>query len=121
MLQRRAGAFCDPREQENTPTLSSDANSWPEPASVSHENALGAARRRRSCYMRATPEGADKGESKMEFLHTMVRVADLGESLEFYTEKLGLVEVKRAASPSSISPLRAMSPRPRRRTLPCLN
>ena len=32
----------------------------------------------------------------MEFLHTMVRVADLGESLEFYTEKLGLVETKRS-------------------------
>ena len=31
----------------------------------------------------------------MEFLHTMVRVADLGVSLEFYTEKLGLVETKR--------------------------
>ena len=31
----------------------------------------------------------------MEFLHTMVRVADLGTSLEFYTEKLGLVEIKR--------------------------
>ncbi len=34
----------------------------------------------------------------MEFLHTMVRVADLGELLEFYTEKLGLVEVKRTES-----------------------
>ena len=34
----------------------------------------------------------------MEFLHTMVRVADLGESLEFYTEKLGLVEMKRTES-----------------------
>jgi lactoylglutathione lyase len=31
----------------------------------------------------------------MEFLHTMVRVADLGNSLELYTEKLGLVEIKR--------------------------
>jgi lactoylglutathione lyase len=31
----------------------------------------------------------------MEFLHTMVRVADLGKSLEFYIEKLGLVEVRR--------------------------
>ncbi len=32
----------------------------------------------------------------MEFLHTMVRVADLGKSLDFYTEKLGLVETKRS-------------------------
>lgn len=31
----------------------------------------------------------------MEYLHTMVRVSDLGQSLEFYTEKLGLVEVRR--------------------------
>jgi len=31
----------------------------------------------------------------MEFLHTMVRVADLGNSLEFYTKKLGLVEMRR--------------------------
>jgi lactoylglutathione lyase len=31
----------------------------------------------------------------MEFLHTMVRVADLGNSLDFYTKKLGLVEMRR--------------------------
>jgi lactoylglutathione lyase len=31
----------------------------------------------------------------MEFLHTMVRVADLGKSLEFYTGHLGLVEIRR--------------------------
>lgn len=31
----------------------------------------------------------------MEYLHTMVRVGDLGKSLEFYVEKLGLVEIKR--------------------------
>ncbi len=31
----------------------------------------------------------------MEYLHTMVRVADLGKSLEFYTENLGLVEMAR--------------------------
>jgi lactoylglutathione lyase len=31
----------------------------------------------------------------MEFLHTMVRVADLDNSLEFYTKKLGLVEMRR--------------------------
>ena len=34
----------------------------------------------------------------MEFLHTMVRVADLGNSLEFYTKKLGLVEMRRVES-----------------------
>lgn len=32
----------------------------------------------------------------MKYLHTMVRVADLSKSLEFYTEKLGLVEMKRS-------------------------
>lgn len=31
----------------------------------------------------------------MEYLHTMVRVADLGQSLDFYVGKLGLVEVRR--------------------------
>ena len=31
----------------------------------------------------------------MEFLHTMVRVADLDASLDFYCAKLGLVEVRR--------------------------
>ena len=32
----------------------------------------------------------------MRFLHTMVRVADLDAALDFYCEKLGLVEVRRA-------------------------
>ncbi len=31
----------------------------------------------------------------MKYLHTMVRVADLGESLRFYCDKLGLVEIGR--------------------------
>ncbi|MBL8588952.1 MAG: VOC family protein [Methylobacteriaceae bacterium] len=31
----------------------------------------------------------------MEFLHTMVRVTDLDQSLDFYCNKLGLVEVRR--------------------------
>ena len=31
----------------------------------------------------------------MEYLHTMVRVTDLSQSLEFYTKKLGLVETRR--------------------------
>lgn len=31
----------------------------------------------------------------MEFLHTMVRVADLDHSLDFYVAKLGLAEVRR--------------------------
>ncbi len=35
----------------------------------------------------------------MEFLHTMVRVADLDASLEFYVDKLGLVEVRRIDRP----------------------
>ncbi len=34
----------------------------------------------------------------MEYLHTMVRVADLDKSLEFYIGKLGLVEIKRTES-----------------------
>jgi len=31
----------------------------------------------------------------MQYLHTMVRVRDLEESLDFYTNKLGLVETRR--------------------------
>lgn len=31
----------------------------------------------------------------MEYLHTMVRVKDLDQSLDFYCNKLGLVEVRR--------------------------
>lgn len=31
----------------------------------------------------------------MEYLHTMVRVADLDQALDFYCNKLGLVEVRR--------------------------
>jgi lactoylglutathione lyase len=31
----------------------------------------------------------------MKYLHTMVRVADLEKSLEFYVERLGLIEVNR--------------------------
>lgn len=34
----------------------------------------------------------------MKYLHTMVRVADLQASLEFYCDALGLVEVKRKDS-----------------------
>ena len=32
----------------------------------------------------------------MNYLHTMVRVTDLDESMDFYCNKLGLVEVKRS-------------------------
>ncbi len=35
----------------------------------------------------------------MRYLHTMVRVKDLEESLDFYCGKLGLVEVRRADYP----------------------
>lgn len=32
----------------------------------------------------------------MQYLHTMVRVADLDKALDFYCDKLGLVEIRRA-------------------------
>ncbi len=35
----------------------------------------------------------------MKYLHTMVRVADLDESLDFYCNKLGLIEVHRTEVP----------------------
>ena len=31
----------------------------------------------------------------MRYLHTMVRIADIDQSLDFYCEKLGMVEVRR--------------------------
>ena len=34
----------------------------------------------------------------MKYLHTMVRVTDLDQSLDFYCNKLGLVELRRHAS-----------------------
>lgn len=34
----------------------------------------------------------------MRYLHTMVRVTDLDQSLDFYCNKLGLVEIRRAES-----------------------
>jgi lactoylglutathione lyase len=35
----------------------------------------------------------------MKFLHTMVRVSDIDESLDFYCNKLGMVEKRRRDSP----------------------
>jgi len=35
----------------------------------------------------------------MKYLHTMVRVTDLDESLDFYCNKLGLVEIRRKEVP----------------------
>ena len=34
----------------------------------------------------------------MRYLHTMVRVTDVGKSLEFYCNKLGMREVRRTES-----------------------
>lgn len=36
----------------------------------------------------------------MKYLHTMVRVTDLDESIDFYCNKLGLVEIKRNDYPA---------------------
>ena len=36
----------------------------------------------------------------MKYLHTMVRVSELDESLEFYCNKLGLVEIRRTEVPA---------------------
>ena len=35
----------------------------------------------------------------MRFLHTMVRIRDIDESLDFYCNKLGLVEMRRRDVP----------------------
>ena len=34
----------------------------------------------------------------MEYLHTMVRISNVEESLDFYCNKLGMVEVRRTES-----------------------
>ena len=34
----------------------------------------------------------------MRYLHTMVRVKDLEQSLDFYCKKLGMIEVRRTES-----------------------
>ncbi len=36
----------------------------------------------------------------MKYLHTMVRVGDLAAALDFYCEKLGLIEVRRVDNPA---------------------
>jgi lactoylglutathione lyase len=45
--------------------------------------------------MRMRHEPSRTQEIAMEYLHTMVRVADLDRSLDFYCNKLGLVETRR--------------------------
>ena len=35
----------------------------------------------------------------MKFLHTMIRVTNIEDSLEFYCKKLGLVEIRRKDVP----------------------
>jgi lactoylglutathione lyase len=35
----------------------------------------------------------------MKYLHTMVRVTDIGRSLDFYVNKLGLKEIRRTENP----------------------
>jgi lactoylglutathione lyase len=41
----------------------------------------------------------DFGGEPMKYLHTMVRVTDLGQSLDFYVKKLGLEELRRIDRP----------------------
>jgi len=46
------------------------------------------------------PDKPDKGDNGVKYLHTMVRVTDLDESMDFYCNKLGLVEVGRKEVPA---------------------
>ena len=41
----------------------------------------------------------------MKYLHTMIRVKDLDESIDFFTNKLGLVETRRKEHESGRFPL----------------
>ena len=38
------------------------------------------------------------GRSKLQYLHTMIRVSDLDASLDFLVNKFGLVEVRRISN-----------------------
>ena len=54
----------------------------------------------------------------MEYLHTMVRVTDLKQALDFYVDKLGLVETARVENDAGrytlvFSPRRGMWSAPR--------
>jgi lactoylglutathione lyase len=40
------------------------------------------------------------GDLFMKYLHTMVRVTDIDQSLDFYVNKLGLKEIRRMESPA---------------------
>ena len=40
----------------------------------------------------------------MRYLHTMARVSDVDRSLDFYCNKLGMVEVRRTESEAAASP-----------------
>src|SRR5271154_2342737 len=49
----------------------------------------------RTPRLRGKSNPSHSGEQKMRYLHTMVRVSDLDASLDFYCNKLGLVEIRR--------------------------
>ena len=40
-------------------------------------------------------QNISEGDTTLRYLHTMVRVKDLAESLDFYCNKMGLVELRR--------------------------
>ena len=48
---------------------------------------------------KAAPRSTEGKYAAVRYLHTMVRVSDLDASLDFYCDKLGLVEVSRAENP----------------------
>jgi lactoylglutathione lyase len=48
----------------------------------------------------SSPEAKERSETDMRFLHTMVRVHNLDDALDFYCNKLGLRELRRVESES---------------------
>ncbi len=46
-----------------------------------------------------TVSGKPEQRKLMKFLHTMVRIRDIDESLDFYIDKLGLIETRRHEVP----------------------
>jgi len=50
------------------------------------------------CWRLADPSRRRFGRKPLQYLHTMIRVSDLDKSLDFFCNKLGLVEMRRISN-----------------------
>lgn len=51
-------------------------------------------------YGVSTHDGRSRGQNRMRYLHTMVRIGNIDTSLAFYCQQLGLIEVRRIDNPA---------------------